>query len=205
MLKINNVDFVKDLSITCFIDEKIYNDPTIADYFDKDGFELTLLEQEYYRAQGLPFGYQLNHRVCELPWIESGHTNLSVDHSMLIHRCDFQGFARQQIEKHLEENYKLNWLLNCRKKWGIDISLDWIDEDHNYEIVHIEFDTYNYSQALSNKARVEEWVRDEDWIYAAAVIWKRREEWQHLRGFDQNNWKARYFGWPKAELVEKSA
>jgi hypothetical protein len=51
-----------------------------------------------------------------------------------------------------------------------------------------------------------EWtVRHTDWVNAADQIWQARDQWQHLKGFDQNHWKSKFLiGWDKAEILEKS-
>jgi hypothetical protein len=44
-----------------------------------------------------------------------------------------------------------------------------------------------------------------DWNDAASQIWQHRDKWQHLKGYDQNHWKAKYLlGWDYAELLEKA-
>jgi hypothetical protein len=48
-------------------------------------------------------------------------------------------------------------------------------------------------------------VRHTDWQDAADQVWEQRDQWQHLKGFDQNHWKAEYLlGWSKAEYTEKA-
>jgi hypothetical protein len=39
----------------------------------------------------------------------------------------------------------------------------------------------------------------------AKTVWDRRNEWQHLKGFEQNHWRAReILDWPQAEYLEKA-
>jgi hypothetical protein len=48
-------------------------------------------------------------------------------------------------------------------------------------------------------------VRHTNWITVAAMVWERRAEWQHLKGFEQNHWRAqKILGWDKSEYLEKA-
>jgi len=179
-------------------------------YFDKDGFELTPLEQAYYCAAG----YQnkigngcLYHTCWQEPWFNlSKEDPFIIDHTMILHRCDFTGDAAIQLYKYNKRLPQLNYLINCKKKWGIDFSLDYMDRDTDkvYEIIHIEKDTNNYNEFIDIKSKFEEFVLSTDWTHAARVLLKQKEKWLPLEGMARNDWKARFFGYEYAEETLKS-
>ena len=52
MFSIAKINFLADPKIDVAIDDVYYKDPRALEFFDKDGYELTKLEQVYYTAQG---------------------------------------------------------------------------------------------------------------------------------------------------------
>lgn len=179
-------------------------------YFDKDGFELTPLEQLYYSASG----YQnkigsgcLYHTCWQEPWFNlERDSNFLIDHTMILHRCDFTEDALVQLYKYNKKLPQLNYLINCKKKWGLDFSLDYTDVDNNkiYEIIHIEQDTDNYDEFIELKTNFEEFVLTTDWSHATKVLLKQRDKWLPLEGMARNDWKANFFGYNQAEVTLKS-
>jgi hypothetical protein len=97
--------------------------------------------------------------------------------------------------------------INCRPKWGFDFALDFCTEDKTiYEILHIEVDSTNYKEFCNKVISTEQFIRHTDWIDTANRVINKKDEWQHLKGFEQNHWKANYIlGWKKAEYTEKVA
>lgn len=179
-------------------------------YFDKDGFELTPLEQAYYCAAG----YQnkigngcLYHTCWQEPWFDiSKEDPFFIDHTMILHRCDFTDEAAIQLHKYQKRLPQLNYLINCKKKWGLDFSLDYLnhDDDRVYEIVHIEQDSNSYEHFINLKGQFEEFVISTDWNHAAKVLLKEKHRWLPLEGMARNDWKAKFFGYGQAESTIKS-
>lgn len=181
-------------------------DPMDFKYFDKDGFELNLAEQKYYNSMGYPVDYTiLNHCCWQEPWFELINDKLILDHCMLLARCGYAGAAREQLLSLQESIPYANLLLNVKPKWGYDFALDAIAADGTvYEVLHIEVDDNIYTRFEERLSIIESIIQKTDWHEAADYVWNKRAEWQHLQGFEQNNWKSKcLLGWNKAELIEK--
>jgi len=196
MFLINSIEFFVDPSINQIIDPKFILDPRAVDFFDKDGYELTDLEQHYYRAQGLAVRhYTANHPGLFQTWITVDHEYLSIDHSCAMHRCNFTGAAREQLLEYRSQNPRLGWLLTSRQKWGLDLDIDYCDQDIALEVIHLEWDSYDAATAEEQRSCAEQLVLATDWIDAAHQIWRHRDQWQNLTGwYAQAHWKAKYFG-----------
>lgn len=196
MFSIKKIEFLSDPCITQTVDPTYILDPQAVDFFDKDGYELTRLEQQYYIQQGLPVSrYTADHLGVFQPWISVEHEHLSIDHSCAMYRCNFQENAREQILKYRTYNPRLGWLLTSKQKWGLDLDIDYCDEDIALEVVHLEWDSDNLVLIEEQRYDAEKLVLNTDWIDAAHQIWRQREKWQNLTGwYAQAHWKAKYFG-----------
>ena len=178
--------------------------PEDFQYFDKDGFELNQAEQKYYRAMGHPIHYPiLNHTCWQEPWYTITHPTLFLDHAMQLQRCSYSEAARAQLESEPLPQSKL--LLQIKPKWGYDFDLNSVNEDGAvYEVLHVEYDSNDYNQYREKVLLFEQTVKHLDWEDAAKRIWQLRDDWQNLKGFDQNHWKAQYIlGWQQSEYLEK--
>lgn len=178
-------------------------------YYDKDGFELNQAEQAYYRMMRLPIDNGiLNHHCWQQPWfeLEDNGLGLILDHCMILTRCAYTGAALYQLEKIKKEIPEAQWLIDTPQKWGYDFSLDAVSPDGKvYEVVHIEYDNKDFAAFSDHMHSFDYTVRHTDWRDAARRVWDRREEWQNLKSFAQNDWKAKFLlGWKKAEYTEKS-
>jgi hypothetical protein len=190
--------------------EPIYKiSPEDFRYYDKDGFELNRAEQEYYRLMNHPIDTGiLNHRCWQEPWFEIADKTcgLIIDHATILTRCAYSGHALYQLGKVTKSIPEAQWLINTPQKWGYDFALDAVNEEGKpYEVIHIEYDSKNFDKFANHMIAFEYTIRHTDWRDAAKQIWARRDEWQHLKSFSQNDWKAEFLlGWKKAEHTEKS-
>lgn len=187
------------------------NDLTPADfqYYDKDGFELNLAEQKYYRAAGHPIHYLiLNHTCYQEPWFELERDDLGLilDHSLILHRCNYNGAALDQLSELQKTIPLAQQLINTLPKWGFDFDLNAVADDGTiYEVLHVEYDSRDYTTFKERAISFEYAVRHTDWIAVADMVWQRRAEWQQLKGFEQNHWRAReILHWNQAEYLEKA-
>jgi hypothetical protein len=206
MLQVSSNVLREDATIRWEVSDSCFTEDNIK-YYDKDGFELCRLEKSYYRIHGYPFHQHLNHdSVWQESWFirEPQTHGLIIDHSMILHRCDFTASARVQIERHRLALPRLDFMLRTRRKWGLDMALDWADSEGAFEVIHIEMDSYDYNETCDDKQRIEEFILKTDWEAAAMSIRDKRDQWESLTGFAQNDWKARYFGFPRAERTQKS-
>lgn len=177
-------------------------------YYDKDGFELNLAEQKYYAAMKYPIHHPiLNHTCWQEPWFELEQLNqdLILDHSMFLCRCGYNGAANEQLQQLKKQTPLADYLLNTKTKWGFDFALDAVRNDTMFEVLHVEFDHNSYETFHNRMIQFDWTVRHTDWYDAADRVWAQRDQWQQLKGFDQNHWKAEYLlGWKKSEYTEKA-
>ena len=175
-------------------------------YYDKDGFELNLAEQKFYKLMGHKLTQCLNHNTFTQTWYTSQDPGLIVDHSLILYRCAYSGHARQQLE-HLKPCVpQASLLLKTVPKWGFDFALDSMDENGDvFEVVHIEFDSKNFSHFEEELNNIQERIDNIDWLDAANMINQCRDKWESLPGFEQNNFKSRFLlAWSKSEHTLKS-
>ena len=175
-------------------------------YYDKDGFELNIAERKFYSAMNYPLIDCLNHTCWQEPWFKLKEgTSLILDHSMFLCRASYTGDALEQLKILAKNNPQANYLINTRPKWGYDFALDAIVDNNIFEVIHIEYDNLNYDKFANNMLILDYTIRHTDWLDVADKVWDLRNEWQHLQGFEQNNWKAKYIlNWSKAEYTEKT-
>lgn len=178
-------------------------------YYDKDGFELNLAEQKFYAAMKHPIWSNiLNHCCWQEPWfeLEKKDQNLIIDHSIFLCRCSYEGAALEQLQKLQPQIPYADLLIKTRRKWGFDFDLDAVSDDGTvFEVLHVEYDHYEYDYFKNRMIGFEYTVRHTDWRDAARRVWDHRDQWQHLKGFEQNHWKSKFLiGWDRAEYTEKS-
>lgn len=183
-------------------------DPSDFKFYDKDGFELNIAEQKFYKINGLPLIDCLNHLCWQEPWfeLEDNNSNLILDHSMFLCRSSYSGDAANQLLELKSQIPSADLLSRTKQKWGFDFALDAVAEDGTvYEVLHVEYDDYDFERFKLKMLMFEWTVRHTNWYDAAEQIWKNRESWQNLKGFEQNHWKSNYLlGWAKAEYTEKT-
>jgi hypothetical protein len=178
-------------------------------YYDKDGFELNKAEQKFYAQMGYPINNPiLNHNCWQEPWFELERSDLGLilDHSMFLCRANYSGAALDQLRELKPTIPTADYLIRSKNKWGFDFALDAIADDGSvYEVIHVEYDNYDYTNFKNRMIHFEYMVRHTDWCDAAKKIWDLQDSWKHLKGFEQNHWKSSYLiGWTKAEYTEKS-
>jgi hypothetical protein len=178
-------------------------------FYDKDGFELNVAEQKFYSAMDLPIHHNiLNHCCWQEPWfeLESEDIGLILDHSMFLCRCSYEGAAMEQLKELKSQVPLADYLLRSKRKWGFDFALDAVaDNGTVYEVIHIEYDNYDYEVFRNYMINFEWTVRHTDWVDCANRVWNARDKWQPLQGFEQNHWKAQYLiNWTRAEYTEKA-
>ena len=178
-------------------------------YFDKDGFELNVAEQKYYEQMRYPITHPiLNHCCWQEPWynLKPEVEGLLLDHCMFLCKASYTDDALEQLKKLSKKIPYANLLVESKRKWGFDFALDAIAEDGTiYEVLHIEWDSRDFYEFTDQFYRFEARLEHTDWHDTAKKIWNNRDEWQHLKGFAQNHWKAKFLlGWDQAEYTEKS-
>ena len=86
-------------------------------------------------------------------------------------------------------------LIRMRPKWGIDMSIDYVDDGNVFEVFHYEWDNFDYA-SVQKKEEIEEFALSVDWEDAAASLLKqRRMGWPIV--FEMSKWKTDFLVKPR--------
>jgi hypothetical protein len=174
--------------------------PEDLDLFDQNGYDLTELEKHFASSNMAGADSHRCHRAAlKQPWfaqnttIEGAHLN----HSLLFERKGYSGAALAQLKHWANDLPLINKVVALRPKWGLDFSMDYVDQKGNaFEVLHWEYDGFDYDEIAAVKSTVEPMLSNIDWNDAGQRVLKAKEEWHHLDFFQQSNWKCNYFGIP---------
>ena len=171
--------------------------------FDQNGYDLSLVEQAYANDANIPTR-KIRDRVAIVDdWFiqRPRISGAIVNHCYLFHRKQFVGEAFEQLQVMARQQPMLFKPLKLKAKWGLDISIDYVDFDGNVlEVLHWEWDGFNIDQVNAIKSDVEDKLINVDWDDAAKQLIKRKDEWYHLGFFAQSEWKCDYFGIPQEQF-----
>lgn len=170
-----------------------------VELFDQNGYRLTPLEQEYSLANNQRFIFHRDEKTVRKLWMtdEKNITGPHINHAFLFERKGYSGEALEQLKRFAKVNPLVNKLVNYKGKWGVDLSIDYVDEIGNsMEILHFEYDGYELDEIQEMKSRIETSLTAIDWSLAAKDIIRRKSEWIDLEFFQQSKWKTDYFGLP---------
>jgi hypothetical protein len=175
---------------------------------DRVGFDLTTLEQEYYKANKLELSVREvlskdskkdSWNTIFQKWILDSRLaeNTYVDHSGLYGVYPFKGRAAEQLKKYLPKRPELAKLLNLKGKVGYDICIDYIEDTTVVELVHIEHDfgLDSYKLFLEGASYMEERILATDWN---GYLREAESVGVDLANPINHDLKARFFGFPKA-------
>jgi len=168
------------------------------DKFDQNGYNLTAAELIYAFAnstiipQARRWEYVLRYDWFKTPpKTEGWHFN----HQDLFERKGYAGAAREQLIELAEINPLLWKLIKMKPKWGIDVSIDYVDRKGNvFEVFHYEWDDFDYNLVTEKQAVLEEIILNTDWEHLAKVFWNNRDQWMHLDFDGQTRYKTDYLG-----------
>ncbi len=156
-------------------------DPEAGCHVDHEGFDLNVIEQEYYRAQNIILshdptlykdgGGEKGTTAIIQPWCLQGEfTKLIIDHSHFVFRYPIQGAAAEQIKAHADRRPELLRLLSAQFKCGLDLCIDARVGDRIEPIVHIEWDFDSYKHMIETSKEVMDIVENTDWSIMAEAI-----------------------------------
>ena len=170
-----------------------------TELFDQNGYDLTLLERLYAEANGQAGRWHRpNHYALKRDWLidkKNSVTGAHVNHALLFERKGYAGAALAQLEGWARHNNLIYKIIKMRPKWGMDISVDYVDAAGNvFELLHWEYDGFNYQEIADKKTHIEKFLLTVDWNSAAAEMIRRKSEWHHLGFFEQSDWKTEFFG-----------
>ena len=168
------------------------------DLYDQNGYDLTEIERLYATANGCNVqDHRETKHTIKRNWFEQEYrtTGAVFNHSLLFERKGYAGEARVQLKKWAKDCNLFYKLLAIRPKWGLDFSMDYVDEQGNVlEVLHWEYDGFNYEEILEKKLKNEPKLLNMDWDDAGKQVLARKEEWYNLDFFAQSAWKCDYFG-----------
>jgi hypothetical protein len=169
--------------------------------FDQNGYDLTIIEQHYAKSN---LSYVIDHReyryALKQDWFvqESKIEGAVLNHGLLFERKGYTGAALSQLKQWAKTLPLLQKIIAIRPKWGLDFSMDYVDREGNsFEILHWEWDSFNYDEIQQVKETVEPKLLAIDWEAGAKDLIKYKDKWHHLEFFDQSDWKCEYFGIPR--------
>lgn len=180
-------------------DEKFLKSTKCVKYFDQNGYDLCPLEREFAKVNcdvDLT-AYKGVHISIHRPWYhqEEKTSGYVLNHSMLLERKGYGGHALEQLKSWARMNPLIYKLINYKSKWGIDLSLDYVDEAGNcMELFHYEYDSFDYPLLMRVKKQVEDLVERTDFDEVAQDLLAKKDEWFNLEFFEQSKYKTDYFG-----------
>ncbi len=186
--------------------EKVLFIPTAEDValFDQNGYDLTDLEKHYAYSNWSKPKKHREHRVAlKQPWFTQEYTveGAVLNHSLLFERKGYTGAALEELQHWAKALPLVNKVISLRPKWGLDFSMDWVDREGNaFEVLHWEWDSFNYEEVEAVKLAVEPVLLNIDWTDAGRRILANKDQWHHLDFFAQSDWKCSYFGIPKEQF-----
>jgi len=195
----------EDLLYTCQITQ-----------FDREGYELLPIEQEYYRASGIGmhnekvFAHESGNpdgwSAVIQRWFEQVDSNSPyvLDHSFCVVRYSFEGEAKKQIQRAAKKRPELSKLLHIKPKWGHDFCVDYVQSDHSYELVHWEWDYRNFEEFDLHRDCLEIIVQKTDWEAIHQAVKTFRICMPHAEADVEGNFKTNMFGLHKAFRLFKS-
>ena len=172
-------------------------DAEMIELFDQNGYDLTSLEQLYAKSNLGPDKGHRYRRALKYSWFTQPEktTGAVLNHACLFERKGYTGSALEQLSKWAEKNNLIYKLIKIKPKWGIDFSMDYVDNNGNtFEVFHWEFDGFNFDEVLQKKQQLEQKIISIDWDEAGKEMLKRKNEWHHLEFFEQSDWKCNFFG-----------
>ena len=193
----------------------IYPGPEWLSLFEQNGYEMTDLEQWYANEHKIHIQKHYPSQSClKKEWMVQDQNSFYVgstkpgagddtglyegahlNHSLLFERRGFTGGALEQLKTFATKNSMLYKLIKMKPKWGFDFSIDYTDREGNVlEILHYEYDGFNYEEIVEKQKKHENIFLNIDWNDAAKKLLARKQEWCNLEFFDQSAWKCKYFG-----------
>ena len=168
--------------------------------FDQSGYDLCPLEQDYAKANMGEPEYMRYRRAIAKPWILSkSKTGAHINHSYLFERKGYHGYALEQLGHWAEGNHLIHKMTQLKPKWGIDISLDYVDDSryNTMELFHYEWDSHNLEEVEKRKVFIENLLETVDWNDFAKEKIAKKDEWAHLDFVGQSEWTTKYLGIPR--------
>ena len=170
-------------------------DKNSTSLFDQNGYHLTQIEREYCKYNSNNIETRRDESVIRQQWFEwdkDGGTH--INHSDLFERKGYGGEALEQLKFYAKKNPMLYKVIRMKPRWGIDISIDYVDEGRVFEVFHYEWDDFDFNKVNNMKKIIEDFVLSKNWDEEAEKIWSMKNQWEHLDFFEQTDWRTSYYG-----------
>ena len=170
-----------------------------VEFFDQNGYDLTKLEQLYAVANGATVTKHRNseHITLRQTWFTSDDVEYGphINHAVMFERKGYSVDALQQLKSWASYRPQFYKLTAMRPKWGLDFSIDYCDkEGHVFELLHWEYDGFEYNEIADKKHIMEEFLLNQDWDERAKTMLRQKDQWHGLGFFKQSDWKTKFFG-----------
>jgi len=174
--------------------------------FDREGYELLPIEQEFYKENGLILTFK------DVFAKESGNDNgwhsviqqwayqereddiFLLDHSFCVFRFGYSGEAHKQLEKMSRFNRQLLKILSTRPKYGIDFCLDALLLDSAVEVCHFEWDFIKFDEFSEILRYFEKILIRVDWHDILSTILDYSAKIKDFHADDEGNFKTKLIG-----------
>jgi hypothetical protein len=172
----------------------------LVEFFDQNGYDLTVLEQIYAEINQAKTTVHRNseHITLRQTWFSDDAPKTSgphINHAVMFERKGFTGDALLQLKEWAQQAPQLYKLIAMRPKWGLDFSIDYCDDEGNvFELLHWEFDGFDYQEIYNKKIHMEQFLIRQDWEDRAKKMLEQKEDWHSLGFFEQSEWKTHFFG-----------
>jgi len=170
----------------------------VSDLFDQNGYDLSRVEQLYaYKNEADPKSHRTHRIALKNDWMTQPYKEEGavLNHALLFERKGYRGRALTQLQEWARMYPVFYKLINIKPKWGLDFSIDYYDKEANtFEVLHWEYDCFDYQEALDKKYEVEENLIRIDWDSAARELLKLKDQWYTLDFFRQSDFKCNFFG-----------
>lgn len=168
------------------------------DLFDQNGYDLCVVEQLFAsKNDKTPVSHRSHRAALRQDWIKQEYKEEGavLNHGLLFERKGYGGRALSQLKEWANVYPAYYRLINIRPKWGLDFSMDYYDREGNtLEVLHWEYDGFNYDELVDIKQKVEEKLIGIDWDDAGKKMLALKDQWHSLDFFAQSNFKCNYFG-----------
>lgn len=198
MLKITSNKFNNNPVWCVPLDSKTPIPYKTPDLFDQNGYDLCYTEMLYASKNNTVIKSHRSHRFAiRQEWLTQNHKleGSVLNHALLFERKGYDGEARAQLVEWAKQYPAYHKLLNIKPKWGLDFSMDYYDSEGNtFEVLHWEFDSFNYDEIIEKKEQNEERFTSIDWDDGAKSLLRQKDSWFNLDFFAQSEYKCNFFG-----------
>lgn len=186
-------------------DIAVLNDYEGLNLFDQNGYHLTKIEQAYGEVNGYPLTKRRHETVLRQNWMTMFGPKLGAhfNHCDLFERKGYKDEAKDQLQYYAEYNPLLWKLVKLKPKYGIDVSIDYVDNEGNvFEVFHFEWDSFEYEAVIEKKELIQDVILNTDWDMKAKELLDRKKEWYYLEFFEQSKWKTDFFNLPPEKFKQ---